>query len=70
VLVAQGVPGLFGAVLPPHATKLSDHYYTDIAQPWRLRLVMVEAMACGIRVLAFHRGSASEIIDQGVTGAV
>jgi glycosyltransferase involved in cell wall biosynthesis len=50
--------------------KLSDHYYTDIAQPWRLRLVMVEAMACGIRVLAFHRGSASEIIDQGVTGAV
>jgi glycosyltransferase involved in cell wall biosynthesis len=35
-----------------------------------LRSVMVEAMACGTPVVAFHRGSASEIIDQGVTGAV
>jgi glycosyltransferase involved in cell wall biosynthesis len=31
-------------------------------------LVMIEAMACGTPVLAFRRGSASEIIDQGVTG--
>jgi glycosyltransferase involved in cell wall biosynthesis len=61
---------MFGATYATRDEKLSDHYYTDIAQPWRLRLVMVEAMACGIRVLAFHRGSASEIIDQGVTGAV
>jgi glycosyltransferase involved in cell wall biosynthesis len=33
-------------------------------------LVMLEAMACGTPVLAFRRGSVSEIIDQGVTGAV
>jgi glycosyltransferase involved in cell wall biosynthesis len=33
-------------------------------------LVMIEAMACGTPVLAFRRGSVSEIVDQGVTGAV
>src|ERR1700738_1835097 len=33
-------------------------------------LVMIEAMACGTPVLAFRRGSVSEIIDQGVTGAI
>ena len=33
-------------------------------------LVMIEAMACGTPVLAFRNGSVSEIIDQGVTGAI
>jgi Glycosyl transferases group 1 len=33
-------------------------------------LVMIEAMACGTPVLAFRHGSVSEIIDQGVTGAI
>jgi glycosyltransferase involved in cell wall biosynthesis len=33
-------------------------------------LVMIEAMACGTPVLAFRQGSASEVIDQGVTGAI
>jgi glycosyltransferase involved in cell wall biosynthesis len=33
-------------------------------------LVMIEAMACGTPILAFRQGSVSEIIDQGVTGAV
>jgi glycosyltransferase involved in cell wall biosynthesis len=33
-------------------------------------LVMVEAMACGTPVLAFRRGSVSEVIDQDVTGAI
>jgi glycosyltransferase involved in cell wall biosynthesis len=33
-------------------------------------LVMIEAMACGTPVLAFRQGCVSEIIDQGVTGAV
>jgi glycosyltransferase involved in cell wall biosynthesis len=33
-------------------------------------LVMIEAMACGTPVLAFRRGSVSEVIDEGVTGAV
>ena len=33
-------------------------------------LVMIEAMACGTPVLAFRQGAVSEIIDQGVTGAI
>jgi glycosyltransferase involved in cell wall biosynthesis len=33
-------------------------------------LVMIEAMACGTPVIAFNRGSASEIIEDGVTGFV
>ena len=33
-------------------------------------LVMIEAMACGTPVLAYRHGSVSEIIDQGVTGAI
>jgi glycosyltransferase involved in cell wall biosynthesis len=33
-------------------------------------LVMIEAMACGTPVLAFRCGSVSEIVDQGVTGAI
>ncbi len=33
-------------------------------------LVMIEAMACGTPVLAFRHGSVSEIVDEGVTGAI
>jgi glycosyltransferase involved in cell wall biosynthesis len=33
-------------------------------------LVMIEAMACGTPVIAFNRGSAPEIVDDGVTGFV
>src|SRR6202043_1792702 len=33
-------------------------------------LVMIEAMACGTPVLAFRRGSVSEIIEPGITGAI
>jgi glycosyltransferase involved in cell wall biosynthesis len=33
-------------------------------------LVMIEAMACGTPVLAFHHGSVPEVIDEGVTGHV
>jgi glycosyltransferase involved in cell wall biosynthesis len=33
-------------------------------------LVMIEAMACGAPVVAFNRGSVSEIIEDGVTGFV
>ena len=33
-------------------------------------LVMIEAMACGTPVLAFRRGSVSEVVDDGVTGYV
>lgn len=33
-------------------------------------LVMIEAMACGTPVIAFNRGSVSEIIEDGVTGFI
>ncbi|HTV38074.1 MAG TPA: glycosyltransferase family 4 protein [Xanthobacteraceae bacterium] len=33
-------------------------------------LVMIEAMACGTPVIAYNRGSVSEIIDDGITGFV
>mgnify|MGYP005813324979 CR=1 FL=1 len=33
-------------------------------------LVMIEAMACGTPVVAFDRGSASEIVEDGLTGFV
>lgn len=33
-------------------------------------LVMIEAMACGTPVIAFNRGSVSEIIDEGKTGFI
>ena len=33
-------------------------------------LVMIEAMACGTPVIAFNRGSVSEIVEHGVTGFI
>ncbi len=33
-------------------------------------LVMIEAMACGVPVIAFNRGSVPEIIEDGLTGFV
>jgi glycosyltransferase involved in cell wall biosynthesis len=33
-------------------------------------LVMIEAMACGTPIIAFNRGSVSEIVDEGLTGFV
>ena len=33
-------------------------------------LVMIEAMACGTPVIAFNRGSAPEVVDDGITGFV
>ncbi len=33
-------------------------------------MVMIEAMACGTPVLAYRRGSAPEVIDEGVTGFI
>ena len=33
-------------------------------------LVMIEAMACGTPVIAYHRGSVPEVLDDGVTGFI
>ncbi|HMM75105.1 MAG TPA: glycosyltransferase family 4 protein [Gammaproteobacteria bacterium] len=33
-------------------------------------LAMIEAMACGTPVIAFHRGSVPEVIDDGLTGFI
>ena len=33
-------------------------------------LVMIEAMACGTPVIAYHRGSVPEVMENGVTGFV
>ncbi len=33
-------------------------------------LVMIEAMACGVPVVAFNRGSVAEIVEDGVTGFI
>lgn len=41
-----------------------------IEWPEPFGLVMIEALACGTPVLAFNRGSVSEIIEPGVTGFI
>src|ERR1700730_6871326 len=38
--------------------------------PQPVGLVMIEAMACGTPVIAFNRGSAPEVVDDGLTGFV
>ena len=41
-----------------------------ICWPEPFGLVMIEAMACGTPVIAFDRGSVSEVLENGVTGFV
>ena len=41
-----------------------------IAWPEPFGLVLIEAMACGTPVIAFHSGSVPEILEDGVTGFV
>ena len=40
------------------------------AWPEPFGLVMIEAMACGCPVIAYNRGAAPEVVDDGVTGFV
>jgi glycosyltransferase involved in cell wall biosynthesis len=41
-----------------------------IEWPEPFGLVMIEAMACGTPVIAFNRGSAPEVVEDGVTGFI
>jgi len=61
--------------------EISDHEKSDflsgaiglllpIDWPEPFGLVMIEAMACGTPVIAYNRGSAAEIIEDGVTGFI
>jgi glycosyltransferase involved in cell wall biosynthesis len=61
--------------------EISDHEKSDflsgaiglllpIDWPEPFGLVMIEAMACGTPIIAYNRGSAPEIVDEGVTGFV
>jgi glycosyltransferase involved in cell wall biosynthesis len=61
--------------------EISDHQKTQflgnaqallfpIDWPEPFGLSMIEAMACGTPVLAFHCGSVAEIIEDGITGAI
>jgi glycosyltransferase involved in cell wall biosynthesis len=43
---------------------------TPIDWPEPFGLVMIEAMACGTPVIAFNRGSAPEIVENGLTGFI
>jgi glycosyltransferase involved in cell wall biosynthesis len=43
---------------------------SPIDWPEPFGLVMIESMACGTPVIAFRRGSAPEVVDEGVTGYV
>ena len=46
----------------------ADALLFPIDWPEPFELVMIEAMACGTPVIAFRRGSAPEVIDDGVSG--
>ena len=66
---------------PPTRSEINDTHKSEflsgamallvpIDWPEPFGLVMIEAMACGTPVIAFNRGSAPEVIDEGVTGFV
>ena len=75
------VRSLIDHPLVEYIGEIGDHEKSDflsgaigllvpIDWPEPFGLVMIEAMACGTPVIAYNRGSAAEIIDEGVTGFV
>jgi glycosyltransferase involved in cell wall biosynthesis len=48
----------------------ADALLFPIDWPEPFGLVMIEAMACGTPVIAFDRGSASEVVEPGLTGFI
>src|SRR5207245_2136073 len=48
----------------------ADALLFPIDWPEPFGLVMIEAMACGTPVIAYDRGSASEVVEPGLTGFI
>jgi glycosyltransferase involved in cell wall biosynthesis len=77
----QEIRPLMESPLVEHIGEIGDHekaaflsgaiaLLVPLDWPEPFGLVMIEAMACGTPVIAFNRGSVSEIIDEGVTGFI
>lgn len=69
-LARPGVTWNGEAAHEPKVALLGDAPATLFPITWEepFGLVMIESMLCGAPVLAFGRGSAPEIVDEGVTG--
>jgi glycosyltransferase involved in cell wall biosynthesis len=75
------IHALFNSPYVEYIGEISDHEKSEflggaiallvpIDWPEPFGLVMIEAMACGTPVIAFNRGSAPEVIEDGVTGFI
>src|SRR5499433_937165 len=74
-------PLITGNPLVEYIGEITDHEKSDflsgamgllvpIDWPEPFGLVMIEAMACGTPVIAYNRGSAPEVIEDGLTGFI
>ena len=74
-------PLISASPLVEYIGEISDHEKSDflsramgllVPNDWTepFGLVMIEAMACGTPVVAFNRGSVTEIVDDGLTGFI